>query len=285
MKNKLVIMITIAVLTWQFSACQINTSATNTSSNPVEKTKTEIVNVTNDEPNSETETDAPSAPEPVVLEFYKLYLKALVANKNLSPDVMKRYLTTRMLSEIKDTTDADVVTQGQDYDETWANNVIIKGKEKLSDTKAVLTVELKGKEFSKTLKVTVAAQGNTWKIDAVKDTAAVEDNTDSADNANVSTTIVKFPKGKTGADYEKTISPGETHIYVVNIRKGQYFGAQTYTDDYGIPFTMRLKDGEELEVPADSVKWGGDAPETGDYEIIVSGLEKATKYNISIGAQ
>ena len=101
MKNKLVLMIAIAVLILQFSACQIKTSATNTISNPVEKPKTEIVNITNDEPNFETETNAPSAPEPVVLEFYKLYLKALVANKNLSPDVMKRYLTARMLTDAR----------------------------------------------------------------------------------------------------------------------------------------------------------------------------------------
>lgn len=169
--------------------------------------------------------------------------------------------------------------------ESWANNVNIKGKEKISDTKAIVTVELKGESFSQVLEVTTLAQNKTWKIDAAKDTDAVESETDSDDNSNVKTTIVKFPRGKTGADYQDTISPGETHIYVVNVRQGQYFGGQTYSDDYGVPFTVRRKGGEEMEVPAESVKWGGDAPESGDYEIVVSGVKKKTKYTISIGAQ
>ena len=149
----------------------------------------------------------------------------------------------------------------------------------------MLTVELKGKEFSKVLKVTVTAQDKTWKIDSVKDTTAVEDNADSTESSNSKTTIVKFARGKSDKDYEDIISAGETHIYVINVRQGQYFGAQSYSDDYGVPFTVRRKGGEELDVPAESVKWGGEAPEAGDYEIVLSGVKKKTKYNISISAE
>ena len=277
-------MIIVAGLMTEVLACQSNTqSATNGISNTVEKPKTETTDAITEQPNPETSTA--TAPETLVLEFYKLYLKEFIANKKLPPATMKRYLTERMLKEIKDTTDADVVIQAQDYDETWASNVNIKGKEKVSNTKTIVKVELKGKSFSQELEVTVIAQNNTWKIDSVKDTDAVESDTDSDDNSNVKTTIVKFPRGETGADYQDTISPGETHIYVVNVRQGQYFGGQTYSDDYGVPFTVRRKGGEELEVPAESVKWGGDAPESGDYEIVVSGVKKKTKYTISIGAQ
>lgn len=284
MRNKLVLIIAVAVLMTVILACQSNTqSATNVNSNTVEKPQTETADVVEEQPQPETATAI--EPEAVVLEFYKLYLKNFIANKKLPPATMKRYLTERMLKEIKDTTDADVVIQAQDYDETWANNVNIKGKEKISNTKVIVTVELKGESFSQELEVTTLAQNKTWKIDSAKDTDAVESDTDSADTSNIKTTVVKFPRGKTGADYQDTISPGETHIYVVNVRQGQYFGGQTYSDDYGVPFTVRRKDGEELEVPAESVKWGGDAPESGDYEIVVSGVKKKTKYTISIGAQ
>lgn len=286
MRNKLVLMIIAAVLMTEILACQSNTqSATKVNSNTVEQPKTETAFADDEQLTNETETTIATAPETVVLEFYKLYLKNFIANKKLPPATMKRYLTERMLKEVKDTTDADVIIQAQDYDESWANNVNIKGKEKISNTKAIVTVELKGESFSQVLEVTVVAQNKTWKIDSAKDTDVVESDTDSADTSNIKTTIVKFPRGKTGADYQDTISPGETHIYVVNVRQGQYFGGQTYSDDYGVPFTVRRKGGEELEVPAESVKWGGDAPESGDYELVVSGVKKKTKYTISIGAQ
>ena len=210
MRNKLVLMIIVAGLMTEVLACQSNTqSATNGISNTVEKPKTETTDAITEQPNPETSTA--TAPETLVLEFYKLYLKEFIANKKLPPATMKRYLTERMLKEIKDTTDADVVIQAQDYDETWASNVNIKGKEKVSNTKTIVKVELKGKSFSQELEVTVIAQGKTWKIDSVKDTDAVESDTDSDDNSNVKTIIVKFPRGETGADYQDTISPGETH--------------------------------------------------------------------------
>jgi hypothetical protein len=114
--------------------------------------------------------------------------------------------------------------------------------------------------------------------------AAVTPEKVADDKPKVVTTVVQFPKGETGAEYEKTIAPGETHIYVVNVRQGQYFGAQTYSDE-DTPFTVRRKGGAELEAPEGSVKWGGDAPQDGDYEIVVKGAKKATKYTISINAE
>lgn len=255
-------------------ATTVNANSTNVISNTVEKAGIET-------------TEAIAAdPEPIVLEFYLFYLKELVANKKHSPEVMKRYLTDRMLKEIKDTTDEDVVIRGSDYDDTWAKNVIIKGKETVNATKSVITVELKGKDFSKALKVTVVAQAKTWKIDSVKDTSSVESTDEAAESSKVKTNVVKFAAGKKVKDFEDTISPGETHVYIINVRKGQYLGAQTYSEtDDDIPFTVRKKDEADLEVPEGSVKWGGEAPESGDYEIVISGLKKSTKYSITISAE
>lgn len=279
MRTKLTMTIATSLLMVVMLACQAktelattpNANSTNVISNVVEKAVSET-------------TEATAAdPEPIVLEFYLFYLKELVANKKHSPEVMKRYLTERMLKEIKDTTDEDVVIRGSDYDDTWAKNVIIKGKETVNATKSVITVELKGKDFSKTLKVTVVAQAKTWKIDSVKDTSSVENTDEAADSSKVKTNVVKFAPGKKVKDFEDTISPGETHIYIINVRKGEYLGAQTYSDtDDDVPFTVRKKDGAELEVPEGSVKWGGEAPESGDYEIVISGLKKSTKYKIAV---
>ena len=109
---------------------------------------------------------------------------------------------------------------------------------------------------------------------------------DSADPSKTKTTTVKFEKGKTSADYENTIGSGETQIDVVNVQKGQYLGAETYSDtDDDVAFTVRKKGGAELEVPEGSVKWGGDVPSSGDYEIVISGIKKSTKYSITISAE
>lgn len=110
--------------------------------------------------------------------------------------------------------------------------------------------------------------------------------TEPSKSESAKTTTVKFAKGKTSADYENTIGNGETQVYVVNVQKGQYLGAQTYSDtDDDVPFTVRKKGGEELEVPEGSVKWGGDVPESGNYEIVIKGIKKTTKYSITINAE
>jgi hypothetical protein len=107
----------------------------------------------------------------------------------------------------------------------------------------------------------------------------------SADST-AKTTAVKFEKGKTSAEYENSIGNGDTQIYIVNVKKGQYLGAQTYSEtDDDVAFTVRKKGGAELEVPEGSVKWGGDVPEDGDYEIVISNIKKTTKYSITISAE
>jgi hypothetical protein len=282
MRAKLTITIATSLMIVVMLACQAKTEMATT----LNANSTNVISNTVEKAGSESTTATAADPEPIVLEFYQFYLKELVANKKHSPEVMKRYLTARMLKEIKDTTDEDVVIRGSDYDDTWAKNVIIKGKETVNATKSVITVELKGKDFSKTLKVTVVAQAKTWKIDSVKDTSSVESTDEAADSSKVKTAIVKFAAGKKVKDFADTISPGERHIYVVNVRKGQYLGAQTYSEtDDDVPFTVRKKGGADLEVPEGSVKWGGEAPESGDYEIVISGLKKSTKYSINISAE
>jgi hypothetical protein len=109
---------------------------------------------------------------------------------------------------------------------------------------------------------------------------------DSTDSAKTKTTTVKFEKGKTSAEYENSIGNGETQIFVVNVKEGQYLGAQTYSDtEEDVAFIVRKKGGANLEVPEGSVKWGGDIPESGDYEIVISGIKKTTKYGITISAE
>ena len=131
---------------------------------------------------------------------------------------------------------------------------------------------------SETPKVNTANNNEAPKTESAK--------SDSADSAKTKTTTVKFEKGKTSAEYENTIGNGETQIYVVNVKEGQYLGAQTYSEtDDDVAFTVRKKGGEELEVPDGSVKWGSDVPSSGDYEIVISGIKKPTKYSITISAE
>lgn len=238
--------------------------------------------------NSAAATAPAPDPVPVVREFYQLYLKNLTGGKSTPPATLGQYLTERMLKEQKDTTDEDVIIRGSDFDEAWAHDLNVAVAGKPAEGKAQVVVELKSKEATKKLNLMVLAQGNTWKIDEIKlqDTAAAPatDTGSQADQSNVTTQVVKFNRGATSADYEATISQGETHVYVLNVRKGQYFGAQTYSDD-DVEFKVRRKNGEELENPPGSTKWGGEAPASGDYEIVISGFRKPTKYSITLSAQ
>jgi hypothetical protein len=128
------------------------------------------------------------------------------------------------------------------------------------------------------------ANAPTPKPAATNSAPAEKPSASPAESSNIKTTVVKFPAGETGTDYETTIGPGETHVYVVNVKKGQYLGAQTYADD-DVAFTVRKKGGADLEVPEGSVKWGGDVPESGDYEIVIKNVKKKTDYKISINAE
>ena len=126
MNNKTTLTIILTLFVAVAMGCQFQCGST-PNSNSTNTNSTNVNSNTTEKPKTDPATTDMSEPEPIVIEFYKSYLKELVANKQLPPETMKRYLTERMLKEIKDTTDADVVTQGQDYDKTWANNVNVKG--------------------------------------------------------------------------------------------------------------------------------------------------------------
>ena len=232
--------------------------------------------------NSTTEptTAPPAEPDAVVAEFYRAYLKALAANKRLPAVAMSRYLTARMSQEVKDTTDADVVIQGQDYDETWANGVNAKGTEKLSATKSVVTVELKGKSFSQELKVTVVSQANTWKIDSVKAANAEANEAEAAGDAE----RVQFAKGKSAATLTGSIGKHGKKEYVLGGKKGQLLTATVSSDCASVTLDVIDKGTGQTLTENPAASYEDELPGSGDYIVRVQNSDAPIcKFTLKVG--
>ena len=108
-------------------------------------------------------------PDEVVRRFYNWYLHAGMPNperKNLA--TFRKYVAERLLKQQMDPdVDADLFVAAQDFDEAWKNNISVS----MATTRgqqATVQVSLKGKQFSRKLRVTLRRENGAWKIDNVK---------------------------------------------------------------------------------------------------------------------
>jgi hypothetical protein len=117
-----------------------------------------------------------TAPEQVIRDFYRWYVGQLVAEKDPFKDgrtEMKRYATERLIAQINkmrnsaDGVSSDYFLNAQDFDKDWAKNLTISTPVVKND-KATANVELKGAEMgTQKLRVTLAQEKGTWKVDKV----------------------------------------------------------------------------------------------------------------------
>ncbi len=120
------------------------------------------------------ESGVAAKPEAVIREFYKWYVQTVSANRSPmmdEPAKLKRYATAGMLRRIdklaKDQElGADPFLQAQDSDEAWAKNIKVSDP-KIAGNVATAKVELKGREMTHKLAVTLRQESGAWKIDKV----------------------------------------------------------------------------------------------------------------------
>ena len=86
---------------------------------------------------------------------------------------MRSHLSTRLgrwfYSKAGQNYDADIFTQGQDWNEAWANNINV-GKATIKGNTAVVKLDLGSPpdDWIKRLNISLVKEAGIWKIDRVK---------------------------------------------------------------------------------------------------------------------
>lgn len=118
---------------------------------------------------------AAKTPDVAIRNFYHWYMGELIAGGSpmqKKRSEMNQFVTERFLSEIeknyKETNGlgADPFIQSQDFDNEWKSNIVVKNL-KTTGSKATARVELKGKDLSRKLNVSLTQEQGTWKLDQV----------------------------------------------------------------------------------------------------------------------
>ncbi len=121
-----------------------------------------------------------ASPANTIREFYRWYVKALVAEaKPLDQKAkMKQFATARLRKEIErlSTVDSDMdgggldhdpIILGQDFDKDWSTNITVRGVTVEGDS-AKATVEFRGREIAHhKLKVALLREDDAWKVDKI----------------------------------------------------------------------------------------------------------------------
>jgi len=115
-----------------------------------------------------------TGPDRVIRHFYRWYVQMLNASKDpfAEPAQLKTYVTDRLLREIEKKSKieggigSDPFIDAQDFDKEWAKNIVVSTPAVTGD-RATAEVQLKGKEFSHKLLVTLIQEQGNWKIDKV----------------------------------------------------------------------------------------------------------------------
>ena len=119
---------------------------------------------------------ADKSPKESIRAFYHWYMGIVIAGKSpmeTSRSEMKKFVTERFLNEIDQTSKetnglgADPFLQSQDTDNDWQTNIIVSKLQTTGST-ATAQVELKGKDLSRKLSVSLVQEQGTWKLDQVK---------------------------------------------------------------------------------------------------------------------
>ncbi len=118
---------------------------------------------------------AEKTPEETIRSFYHWYMSALVAHDSpfqTKRSEMNKFVTERFLKEIDQTSKeanglgADPFIQAQDFDDAWKSNIVVSNLKTTGST-ATAKVELKGKDLSRKLNVSLAREQGSWKLDQV----------------------------------------------------------------------------------------------------------------------
>ena len=115
-------------------------------------------------------------PEERVESFYRWYLKSIIAGPDTDKAVMISHLSRRfgrwLYSKAGESRDYDPFTNGQDFNNAWADNIRI-GKLTTRGSTATLNIVLAGApgdNWDMPLTISLVKEGRTWKIDRVKGT-------------------------------------------------------------------------------------------------------------------
>ncbi len=120
--------------------------------------------------------NAAKTPEETIRSFYHWYIGSLIdggSPMQTKRSEMKQFVTERFLSEIERTAKevdglgADPFIQAQDFDNAWKSNIAVSNL-KTTGSHATAGVELKGKDLSRKLTVSLVREQGTWKLDQVR---------------------------------------------------------------------------------------------------------------------
>ena len=117
------------------------------------------------------------SPEQTIHQFYRWYVQALVAEDDPLSNrraELKRFATERLIREIDgmrkgpDGLNGDYFLDAQDFDAGWAKNIRVANVT-TNGTRATADVQLKSPAMgTKNLRVTLAQERGSWKVDKVE---------------------------------------------------------------------------------------------------------------------
>ena len=119
--------------------------------------------------------NAEKTPKESIRAFYHWYMTIVIAGKSpfqSKASELKQFVTKRFLNEIDKTNKennglgADPFLQSQDTDNGWKSNITVT-KLKTTGSTTTAEVELKGKNLSRKLSVSMVREQGAWKLDQV----------------------------------------------------------------------------------------------------------------------
>jgi hypothetical protein len=118
-----------------------------------------------------------SNPAETIRGFYHWYVTELIAGRDPMANraELKHFATARLLNEIgkmkrgPEGLDGDYFVAAQDFDNQWAKKISVSNVQ-INDKNATAEVMLKGAtaDMNRRLKVNLALEAGTWKVDKVQ---------------------------------------------------------------------------------------------------------------------
>lgn len=97
---------------------------------------------------------------------------------------------------------------------------------------------------------------------------------------------VRFAKGKSSTVISESVLRGDADTYIVGARKGQTLSVKITSVEDNAVFRVMNADDEYLQNAGDEedgkTVWSGKLPQTGDYNIVVSGTRGNASYKLTI---
>lgn len=99
---------------------------------------------------------------------------------------------------------------------------------------------------------------------------------------------VRFAKGKHSATVAGSVVRGDSDTYTIGAKKGQKLIVKITSPESNAVFQIKAANGEFLQGAGegdDAADWTGNAPQTGDYKIIVGGTRGNASYKLSVAVK